>query len=120
MIRQSSRPDYYKGELPSSVNGHKEDLLFGRTHIGHCIESIRQSLMCHVDVTPYTWAWDEEKQMMLNRYVTPHTCRKFEDIREWAKPENNGGHVELGFDGTFREMNDPLDPKTWINGYKGE
>lgn len=120
MIRQSSRPDYYKGIAPGMVNGHTEDLLFGPQHVAHCIETIRQALMCHVDVTPYTWVWNENAQSMENVYATPHTCRNFDRIRDWASPDKNGARVEDGFDAKYREVNDPLDPKTWVNGYSGE
>jgi Mycotoxin biosynthesis protein UstYa len=119
MIRQSVRPDYYKGVAPGMVNGHEEDLLFGPRHVAHCIESIRQALMCHVDVTPYTWVWNNETQIMKNVFATPHTCRNFDKIRDWASPERNGGRLEAGFDVKYREMNDPLDPETWVDGYNG-
>jgi hypothetical protein len=120
MIRQSVHPEYYKGFAPGEVNGHPEDLLFGPKHIDHCIESIRQSLMCHVDVTPYTWVWNETQHGMQNVFATPHTCRNFDKVREWADPRNYGADVADGFDGTYREMNDPLLPDTWIGGFNGE
>lgn len=119
MIRQSLRPDYYKPDAPGMVNGHQEDHLFGPRHIGHCVETIRQALMCQVDVTPYTWSWNVEAQHMENILTTPHTCRNFEKIRDWASLENNGGNPEDGFDGAYREMNDPLDPTSWVDGYSG-
>ncbi|CAG8971744.1 hypothetical protein HYALB_00007224 [Hymenoscyphus albidus] len=120
MIRKSTRPDYYKGFAPGIVNSHTEDLLFGPEHVSHCIESIRQAIMCHVDVTPYTWIWNSTSGHMQNVFATPHTCRNFDAIRDWARPENNGGNVSAGFDGLYREMNDPLDKSTWINGYRGD
>ena len=84
------------------------------------MEIIRQAIMCAGDITPYTWKWNEEHQILQNVVSTPHTCRNFDKIREWASPENYGGNVTLGFDFKYREMNDPLDPDTWIDGYSGE
>lgn len=75
--------------------------------------------MCHVDVTPYTWRWNSTTESMQNSFATPHTCRNFNAVRDWARPENNGGNVSLGFDASFREMNDPLDGTTWLEGYQG-
>jgi hypothetical protein len=120
MIRQSLRPDYYEATNLGMVNGHVEDLLLGPNHANHCVEIIRQAIMCAVDVTPYTWRWNEEHKSLENRVFTPHTCRNFDKIREWASPENHGGNLTLGFDFKFRELNDPLDPETWVNGYFGE
>ncbi|RFU25150.1 hypothetical protein B7463_g11184, partial [Scytalidium lignicola] len=112
MIRQSTHPEYYKGAVPGVIDGNKEDLLFGPHHVAHCIESIRQALMCHVDVTPATWIWNEDAKVMQNVYATPHTCRNFDKIRDWASVGKYGANVEAGFDFEYREMNDPLDPKT--------
>lgn len=54
-------------------------------HIDHCIDSIRQSLMCSADVTPLTWAWDEEDQKLEPVATIMHTCRDFDAVREWAR-----------------------------------
>jgi hypothetical protein len=112
MIRKALRPDYYKPYVPGKDG---EDLLFGYHHVTHCIDIIRQAIMCSADVTPYTWTWNETIQLHANRISTPHTCRNFDKIRDWAR-EHNG---DLYFDGAYRELNDPLDPETWVNGYNG-
>ncbi|GIC90530.1 oxidase ustYa family protein [Aspergillus udagawae] len=53
-------------------------------HLDHCIEMIRQSLMCSADITVDVWEWNEEKQMVTVRADNMHTCRDFEAIRQWA------------------------------------
>jgi len=53
-------------------------------HIDHCIDSIRQSLMCSSDITPIPWAWVEEHQKLEPVATGMHTCRDFDAIREWA------------------------------------
>ncbi|KAJ8218522.1 hypothetical protein LV164_000389 [Aspergillus fumigatus] len=53
-------------------------------HLDHCIEMIRQSLMCSADITVDVWAWNEQKQMVTVRADNMHTCRDFEAIRQWA------------------------------------
>lgn len=54
-------------------------------HMDHCIDSIRQSLMCSADVTPLTWTWDEEDQKLEPVATITHTCRDFDAVREWAR-----------------------------------
>jgi hypothetical protein len=121
MIRQSLRPDYYEPSVPQIINGHEEDGLYGPRHTSHCIEIIRQGITCAGDITPYTWIWDEKEEQLRNRIDTPHTCRNFDKIREWASPENYGGEfANFDLSSGFRELNDPLDPLTWVNGYSGE
>lgn len=73
--------------------------------------------MCHGDITPYVWQWNETLGYNQNMISTPHPCRNFDKIRDWARPENHGGSVEVGVDFKSREINDPLDPKTWSDSY---
>lgn len=109
MVRKATRPDYY------GVHGD-EDTLLGPSHIAHCIDAIRQSLMCASDITPYTWQWDEKLQLHANQVKNPHVCRNFDDLRDWAVANTE----QIYPDFFFREMNDPLDPSTWVDGYAGE
>lgn len=112
MVRKATRPDYYH---PDNSNG-EEDVFLGHTHIAHCIDIIRQSLMCASDITVYTWQWREDLGYYANQVKNPHVCRNFDALREWSRV--NTERVE--FDYYSREPNDPLDPSTWIDGYTGE
>jgi hypothetical protein len=115
MIRKATRPDYYK---PVIKEGETEDVDLGHRHIAHCIDAIRQSVMCASDITPYTWQWSEEKKHAVNSVKYPHVCRNFDKVREWATDPKNT--IRDYMDGYYREMNDPLDPRTWVDGYRGE
>lgn len=84
-------------------------------HIDHCVDAIRQSLMCSADITPLTWLWDEEKKQALAKATLVHTCRRFDKIQEWAEQHR---YSEL-MDRFHRAVNDPLDPQTWIDGFSG-
>lgn len=70
-------------------------------HMDHCIDSIRQSLMCSSDVAMHSYSWlDEFKYNQVN-FGTVHQCRNFDKIREWAKEravklEGYQKHVEDG------------------------
>ncbi|PQE19437.1 tat pathway signal sequence protein [Rutstroemia sp. NJR-2017a BBW] len=110
MIRKALRPDYYHNTMPG------DDELFGVHHIDHCVDAIRQSLMCTVDVSVLTWGWDEGRRMHLEKGTVLHTCRNFDKVRDWAREHM----VTEGFDSGFREMNYPLDRDTWLAGYNGE
>jgi hypothetical protein len=114
MVRKATRPDYYQ---PHPAEGETEDPDVQTTHehIAHCIDAIRQSIMCASDVTAYTWQWTEELGYV-NHVKNAHTCRNFDAIREWATVNTE----RIYFDGDVRVMNDPLDPDTWVDGYMGE
>jgi len=74
MVRQALRPDRYP--LVTLADGFD--------HTDHCVNSIRQSIMCSIDVTPNVWSWDERRQRNFPRLDSVHSCRNFEKIKEWA------------------------------------
>ncbi|KAJ8093851.1 hypothetical protein PM082_009715 [Marasmius tenuissimus] len=76
MLRKGLRPDYYPPV---------EDW-----HVQHCIEHLRQAILCSSDVSLIIYHWNYEQNSTYGRSATPHTCRNFDTIYEWAKdPKNN-------------------------------
>lgn len=64
----------------------------------HCIDYLRQVIMCHSDVTPITHS---ERPKPYNpvlspwrpNFAVPHTCRNFWKIHDWAGKYNSSGFV---------------------------
>ena len=54
-------------------------------HLAHCIENMRQSFMCHGDVSTVVWQWNEERKATYGYLNVAHTCRNYDKIQEWAK-----------------------------------
>ncbi|KAF1985337.1 hypothetical protein K402DRAFT_394681 [Aulographum hederae CBS 113979] len=79
-IRMSRCPERY-GKLSHNDVPHD----FADSHVEHCIYSIRQSLMCHSDISPLVWQWSEEQNAVRMHGNVVHTCRNFDVIREWPK-----------------------------------
>lgn len=53
-------------------------------HRDHCLDSIRQSLMCSADVSTVFYQWDPKQGFTLPDVRVTHTCRKWHDVRRWA------------------------------------
>ncbi|PMD61028.1 uncharacterized protein K444DRAFT_720792, partial [Hyaloscypha bicolor E] len=53
-------------------------------HIDHCVDYLRQAIMCHGDIEMITFDWDENKEYYPPNYNVVHRCRKFEPIERWA------------------------------------
>jgi len=51
---------------------------------GHCLEHLRQAVMCHADVSTLYYRWDEVDKMSKMSMEITHMCRNFENIQEWA------------------------------------
>ena len=51
----------------------------------HCLNYLRQVIMCYADLTPMRYDWDQGAgRLMLQD--EPHTCRNYKKIDEWARP----------------------------------
>lgn len=80
-IWQDHHLDYYKGraafkeQSPAMYEGHYE----------HCIDFLRQRLMCHYDmsVTPYQWV--NGHQAPMPGAMTNEKCVDWEAMRTWMK-----------------------------------
>ena len=61
-------------------------------HTAHCIDYLRQVLMCHGDVHPITHFYRETKlRNFWPNFTVPHTCRNFDKIVEWAETGSLSG-----------------------------
>ncbi|KAE9403033.1 hypothetical protein BT96DRAFT_879063 [Gymnopus androsaceus JB14] len=96
-LRKALHPEYY-----NFTATELDKLLFRPKHMDHCIDTIRQSLMCSGDVTPLVWAWDEEKNKTLGRTDIVHECRDFSKIQQWAEVH----HMQGTFDESVHLEND--------------
>lgn len=70
-----------------------EEPLMDMPHLDHCIDMIRQNLMCSSDITPLPWVWDRTQKKALAVGKVIRTCRNFDMIRQW------------GIDNKVREFN---------------
>lgn len=72
-----------------------------KNHVGHCLNHLRQSIQCHSDLTPMQWERVGNKLILSTK--TPHTCRDFDKIHQWAM-----GRM-TDFDGIALVMNGTLE-----------
>jgi len=62
-------------------------------HVDHCIQAVRQSLMCNADLTPNVWVWNEQRKLAQVRFDVLHTCKDWDALQAWA--EENKAYVEF-------------------------
>ena len=72
-------------------------------HVDHCIDTLRQTLMCHGDIALHTFDWIPDYRRPWPNFNVVHECRNFEAIYDWAEkhsvPTLAGNvliHPELG------------------------
>ncbi|KAK8915307.1 hypothetical protein VCV18_010853 [Metarhizium anisopliae] len=53
--------------------------------IDHCIDSLRQSLMCAGDMTLIKTFWIEKRHRMMADFDNIHMCRDFDALKRWMR-----------------------------------
>ncbi|KAI1634148.1 hypothetical protein F4809DRAFT_543748 [Biscogniauxia mediterranea] len=80
LLRQNVYKDHY-APLGGDTAAPEMDL---RGHLDHCIDALRQFVMCQGDVGVFSFNFPFGDGDPWPDYSTPHTCRNFESIRQWA------------------------------------
>lgn len=53
--------------------------------LDHCIDSLREALMCASDITPISFEVKGEDHHVAPKLSTTHICRDFDALKGWAK-----------------------------------
>lgn len=80
LMRQANYKSHYQ-PLGGDVAAEKHDL---HGHIDHCIDALRQFVMCQGDVNVFAFRFPFGDGDPWPDYTTPHVCRNYENIRNWA------------------------------------
>ncbi|KAI0123234.1 hypothetical protein BJ170DRAFT_675069 [Xylariales sp. AK1849] len=89
-LRKVIYADYYSRPENRPVTFEVSDeLLFN--HVDHCVDYLRQVLMCASDVTPVTSNWVHSHHSPHPDFNTMHKCRNFDRLLEWVEENDNGG-----------------------------
>lgn len=75
VIREQVYREYYP------TRHSKRDQL---EHANHCIDLLRQTLMCHGDVALQTFTWIEGYKWPWPNFSVQHECRKWDALQQWA------------------------------------
>ena len=59
--------------------------------VGHCLDLIRQQLMCQADTTMFGTMWFDKDGLttIIPDFNHAHRCRDFDAIRDWAREHQN-------------------------------
>ncbi|KAH8897419.1 hypothetical protein GQ53DRAFT_838034 [Thozetella sp. PMI_491] len=92
-LRKALYPDRYPGKWPYNANGTVNYNSITFMHWDHCIDALRQSLMCHGDISPLPFHINHINDNLVAELVTRHTCRDFGKIQQWARDRQAGDYV---------------------------
>ncbi|KAE9987416.1 hypothetical protein EG328_002772 [Venturia inaequalis] len=99
MIRKTTYLGYYKDD--AMFRGRSQEVI--DEHKDHCIDIIRQILMCAGDVNPINYYWKEGRKDPMPKFSMQHTCRRFDDIEAWTvkKVAESSGQPRASVDEPF-------------------
>ena len=83
MLYKNLHLDYYQPRDPPGIY---------ITHLEHCIDYLRQAIMCTVDITPIPVEWSDQWNRLVVNFDTWHTCRNFDGIKDWMLERNGLKH----------------------------
>ncbi|KAK4218813.1 hypothetical protein QBC37DRAFT_178945 [Rhypophila decipiens] len=89
-VRKALWPEYYH------INGSDP---IQKMHINHCLDYVRQALMCHADSTPIRRKFFPEAGVFGPDLTIMHTCRDIDGMMNWSlarsKMDGPGSEVPL-------------------------
>ncbi|KIM96586.1 hypothetical protein OIDMADRAFT_58897 [Oidiodendron maius Zn] len=80
-LRKAFHPEYYP-VVPSAI---------GDAHRDHCIDHIRQQIMCSGDMTAYGTRYQPSVNHNYADSDVVHICRNFDKLRAWTTDRHNKG-----------------------------
>ncbi|PYH68546.1 oxidase ustYa family protein [Aspergillus vadensis CBS 113365] len=54
-------------------------------HIEHCIDNLRQNIMCKADISLLTFTWDSTDRAPKPNFVIEHECANWDKVDKWAE-----------------------------------
>lgn len=80
LFRQYIHPEYY------TIN---QTRLY--SHIDHCLDGMRQYIMCHADAAPNTYEWIPDYEHPWPIFETEHQCINWDSFHAWANKNSFDG-----------------------------
>ncbi|KAI0879014.1 hypothetical protein GGS24DRAFT_276867 [Hypoxylon argillaceum] len=80
MLRKFSYRDYYADKAAVFSDPFKL-----RTHMDHCIEMLRQVIMCSADLHIITYDWVDHVDYPWPDFSINRQCRNWDDVMEWVR-----------------------------------
>ncbi|KAL2207603.1 hypothetical protein CC79DRAFT_1368466 [Sarocladium strictum] len=80
-LRKMLYPEHY---VQNKTEEELREGFIDLAHKKHCTELLRQAIMCHADIGPILYTWDEDLKSPFPLLYNDHTCRDFDRIQSWA------------------------------------
>ncbi|MCJ1360131.1 MAG: hypothetical protein MMC33_010134 [Icmadophila ericetorum] len=79
-LRQATYVNYYQDK----AEAWQDSPQILRYHLDHCIDNLRQKLMCDADAGILTYVWVKGHPMPFPDFSVQHKCRDFGALKDWV------------------------------------
>ncbi|KAM0244541.1 hypothetical protein ACHAQJ_010749 [Trichoderma viride] len=83
LMRKYLSFDYYNAKPEEVAFNATSQIL--HTHVEHCIDILRQNIMCQPDTGFYPVYWIEGRPVAMPDFSTQRKCRNFDRLLQWAR-----------------------------------
>ncbi|KAI1120824.1 hypothetical protein F5Y10DRAFT_116308 [Nemania abortiva] len=74
----------YREHFYPDLSADKDQFEYVQSHADHCLDFIRQSIMCHLDYSLYTLFWGERRHDIPTHHVPPiEKCVNWDKLHSW-------------------------------------
>ncbi|QPG95443.1 hypothetical protein C2857_000683 [Epichloe festucae Fl1] len=74
----------YRDHFYPDLDPKGAEFVYTQSHADHCLDDLRQSVMCHVDYSMYAVYWDERQQDVPTRHAPGlQKCVNWEKLHSW-------------------------------------
>ncbi|GKT52003.1 uncharacterized protein ColSpa_12184 [Colletotrichum spaethianum] len=76
--------------------GPEMDRLWDHVEAEHCLDYVRQAVMCNANTTLVTHKWFKSAQTFGPNFRTQHTCRNYEALMDWSLARSPNVRAQQG------------------------
>jgi Mycotoxin biosynthesis protein UstYa len=76
--------DHHISKFPEDLKEKADMPHIHELHFEHCVDMIRQQLMCNFDTGLITFRWVEGLDIPYPDFNTEHKCTNYDAIRDWS------------------------------------
>ena len=66
-------------------NATADDIYLLRAHNFHCLDTLRQAVMCQGDTSLITFRWGDTQRIPLGNFSSEHRCKSWDALDSWNK-----------------------------------
>lgn len=78
-----------------------------RAHVNHCVDSLREHIMCEADSGVSLYRWRDNAGGTTPDFARPKQCRNYESVRQFAERR------QMLFEDNGKSLKTPLDVKLY-------